>query len=177
MCGHFWADLAEPDFGVALLNDGKYGHDCLGSTMRLSLLRATNYPDPDADRGRHSFTYAVLPHGPTLADVLAEAWALNLPPRPTAGEPRPSVVAADHDGVVITAVKAADDASGDLVVRFHEAFGGRARGHLRFGVPVASAVVCDLLERPTGEPAPVDGDAVAYELRPFEVRTLRLTRS
>ncbi len=85
VCGHFWADVAEPDFGVALLNDGKYGHDCRASgrasTMRLSLLRATNYPDPDADRGRHRFTYSLLPHGPTLADVLAEAWALNLPPR------------------------------------------------------------------------------------------------
>ncbi len=177
VCGHFWADLAEPDFGVALLNDAKYGHDCLGSTMRLSLLRATNYPDPDADRGRHRFTYSVLPHGPGLGDVLVEAWALNLPPRLTPGETRPSIVAADHPGVVITAVKAADDGSGDLVVRFHEAFGGRARGHLRFGPPVAAARPCDLLERPVGEPTPVDGEVLAFELRPFEVRTLRLTRS
>ncbi len=177
VCGHFWADLAEPDFGVAVLNDAKYGHDCLGSTMRLSLLRATNYPDPDADRGRHRFTYSVLPHGPGLGDVLVEAWALNLPPRLTPGETRPSIVAADHPGVVITAVKAADDGSGDLVVRFHEAFGGRARGHLRFGPPIAVARRCDLLERPTGESTPVDGEVLAFELRPFEVRSVRLTRS
>jgi alpha-mannosidase len=180
VCGHFWADVSEPDFGVAVLNDSKYGHDCLpagaGSTMRLTLLRAPNYPDPDADRGHHRFTYSLLPHGPTLADVLAESWALNLPVRVTAGGPRPSLVAVDHPGVVVTAVKAADDASGDIVVRMYEAFGGRARGTLTFGIPVAGAVVSDLLERPTGETEPVAGDALAFELRPFEVRTLRLTR-
>ncbi|MGK2929165.1 MAG: alpha-mannosidase [Acidimicrobiales bacterium] len=177
VCGHFWADLAEPDFGVALLNDGKYGHDCFGSTLRLSLLRATNYPDPDADRGRHRFTYSLLPHGPSLGDVLSESWALNLPPRLVVGVPRPSIVRSDHPGVVITAVKAADDGSGDLVVRFHEAFGGRARGRLTLDAPAASAVACDLLERPAAKPEVLDGVEVAFELRPFEVCTLRVARS
>lgn len=177
VCGHFWADLAEPDFGVAVLNDGKYGHDCLGSTMRLSLLRATNYPDPDADRGAHRFTYSLLPHGPTLGPVLAESWALNLPPRLVHAAPRASIVRADHPGVVITAVKAADDGSGDIVVRFHEAFGGRARGRLSFANRVSTASACDLLERATS-PVEVSGDdEVPFELRPFEVRTLRIVGS
>ncbi len=182
VCGHFWADVSEPDFGVALLNDGKYGHDCLGdkdsTTMRLTLLRAPNYPDPDADRGRHRFTYSLLPHGPSLAPVLAESWALNLPPRPTSAAPQPSIVRTDHPGVVITAVKAADDGSGDLVVRFHEAFGGRARGTLTLPVqrPAATVATCDLLERPVGEVDDAGGStSVAFELRPFEVRTLRLS--
>ncbi len=177
VCGHFWADLAEPDFGVAVLNDGKYGHDCLESTMRLTLLRAPNYPDPDADRGTHRFTYSLLPHGASLAPVLAESWALNLPPRLATGEQRRSIVAVDHPGVVVTALKAADDGSGDLVVRFHEAFGGRARATMTFGVRVATAVVCDLLERPVDEPASVESSQLAFELRPFEVRTVRVRRS
>lgn len=180
VCGHFWADVAEPGCGVALLNDSKYGHDCVGdadsTTMRLTLLRATRYPDPDADRGSHRFTYALLPHGDGLADVLAESWALNVPLRLVPGEPQPSVVAVDHPGVVVTAVKAADDGSGDLVVRMHEAFGGRARTTLRTAVPVTTGTVCDLLERPIGDPEPAT-DGVALELRPFEVRTLRLTTS
>ena len=179
VCGHFWGDVTEPDFGVAVLNDGKYGHDCVGTaddtTMRLTLLRATNYPDPDADRGRHRFTYSVLPHGPTLAEVLRESWALNLPPRGVVGQTRPSLVRVDHPGVVITAVKAADDASGDVVVRMHEAFGGRARGRLTGAVPFTAAAVCDLLERPTGGLEAIDDGAVEVELRPFEVRTLRLS--
>lgn len=177
VCGHFWADLAEPDFGVALLNDGKYGHDCLDSTMRLTLLRAPNYPDPDADRGSHHFTYALVPHGASLGPVLTEAWALNLPPRLTTGAQRRSIVAVDHPGVVVTAVKAADDGSGDLVVRCHEAFGGRARATMTFGTRVSTAVACDLLERPDGEAEAVVGSGLALDLRPFEVRTLRIRRT
>ena len=37
VCGHKWADLSEHGFGVALMNDSKYGHSVLGSIMRLSL--------------------------------------------------------------------------------------------------------------------------------------------
>ena len=174
VCGHFWADLSEPDFGVAVVNDSKYGHDCLESTMRLTLLRATNYPDPAADRGRHRFTYGLVPHGAGLAEVLRESWALNLPPRVVAGRPRPSGVAVDHPGVVIAAVKAADDGSGDLVVRMHEAFGGRARGTLSFGDGGREAVVCDLLEQPAAAPEDVVDGRLPFELRPFEIRTLRV---
>jgi len=179
VCGHFWADVSEPDVGVALLNDAKYGHDCVGgpttTTMRLSLLRATRYPDPDADRGHHRFTYALLPHGAGLGEVVAESWALNVPVRLVPGEPAPSVVAVDHPGVVVTAVKAADDGSGDLVVRLHEAFGGRARAVLRTAAGATSAAVCDLQERPGAEPVFLDEGALSFELRPFEVRTLRLS--
>ena len=120
VCGHFWADVAEPDFGVALLNDGKYGHDCLGddrgTTLRLSLLRAPNYPDPDADRGHHRFTYSLLPHGAVAGRACSsESWALNLPVRFVDAAPAPSLAAVDHPGVVVTALKTADDGSGDLV--------------------------------------------------------------
>lgn len=181
VCGHFWADVSEPDFGVAVVNDGKYGHDCVGddrgTTMRLTLLRAPNYPDPDADRGRHVFTYGLVPHGPTLADVLAESWALNVPVRLATGAPTPSIVSVDHPGVVVTAVKAADDGSGDLVIRCHEAFGGRARFRLVFAGEWAVAAPCDLRERAVGDPvATVDG-GVEWELRPFQVLTLRLGHS
>ncbi|HEX4902387.1 MAG TPA: glycoside hydrolase family 38 C-terminal domain-containing protein, partial [Acidimicrobiales bacterium] len=178
VCAHTWADVSEPGFGVAVLNDGRYGHDCLGdacsTTMRISLLRAACYPDPEADRGTHTVTCSLLPHDGTLIEVLPEAWALNVPARMVDAPPAPSVASADHPGVVITAVKAADDGSGDLVVRLHEALGGRARTTLRTAAAFASWAACDLLERPTGDQQPF-GDGVALELRPFEVRTLRLS--
>ncbi|MFP5322629.1 MAG: alpha-mannosidase, partial [Acidimicrobiia bacterium] len=178
VCAHTWADVSEPGFGAAVLNDGKYGHDCLGdaasTTMRITLLRSACYPDPDADRGRHRFTYSLLPHDGTLHEVLPEAWSLNVPARVVDADPTPSVAAVDHPGVVITAVKAADDGSGDLVVRLHEALGGRARAAVTTAAVFSSAVRCDLLERPIAEPEAVDG-GLALELRPFEVRTLRFT--
>ena len=61
VCGHRWADLSEPGYGVALLNESKYGYDILGHTIRLSLLRAPGFPDPEADQGSHHFAYALVP--------------------------------------------------------------------------------------------------------------------
>ena len=60
--GHKWVDLSEHGFGVALLSESKYGFSTFGGTMRISLLRATTAPDPTADRGRHRFAYALMPH-------------------------------------------------------------------------------------------------------------------
>ncbi|KAF3854847.1 hypothetical protein F7725_022902 [Dissostichus mawsoni] len=60
--GHKWADLSEHNFGVALLNDCKYGYSVHKNTMTLSLLRAPKAPDVNADMGTHQFTYAIMPH-------------------------------------------------------------------------------------------------------------------
>ncbi|MFJ6141710.1 glycosyl hydrolase-related protein [Kitasatospora sp. NPDC092286] len=79
---------------------------------------------------------------------------------------------------MVSAVKPADDRSGDLIVRVHEANGGRARGRLTTSFPPAGAVPCDLLERPwdgtRGEVTVTDG-GIEPGLRPFELVTLRLT--
>ncbi|NER52056.1 MAG: alpha-mannosidase, partial [Symploca sp. SIO1A3] len=53
-----WADLGDETYGVSLLNDSKYGYDAHSSQLRLTLLRSPNWPDPEADRGIHNFTYA-----------------------------------------------------------------------------------------------------------------------
>ena len=79
VCAQKWASLSETGYGVALLNDCKYGHDIQGNIMRLSLLRAPTSPDPLADRGRHEFVYALLPHTGDLRSVIEQAYALNVP--------------------------------------------------------------------------------------------------
>ncbi|MGJ5751891.1 alpha-mannosidase [Streptomyces puniciscabiei] len=182
--GHRWVHIAEPGYGVAVLNDSTYGHDVsrtvredggTTTTVRLSLVRAPRIPDPGADQGRHRFTYSLLP-GASIEDAVAEGYALNLPLRTadSAGEPEP-VVSVDGAGVTVEAVKLADDASGDVVVRLYESRGGRARGVLRTGFPLAGASVTDLLERPLQEAEVADG-GVPVELRPFQILTLRLRR-
>ena len=98
VCAHRWADLSEPGYGVALLNDCKYGYDIRGNVMRLSLLRGPGWPDPESDQGAHRFSYALFPHAGDLreAGVIAEAEAFNLPlvavrpARGRAGRPRAS---------------------------------------------------------------------------------------
>jgi alpha-mannosidase len=81
VCGHKWADLSEGDYGVALLNDCKYGYDIKHNVMRLTLIKSGIDPDPEADQGRHVFTYSLLPHagGWREAGVTREAYALNDP--------------------------------------------------------------------------------------------------
>ncbi|MFF7837399.1 alpha-mannosidase [Streptomyces ossamyceticus] len=180
--GHRWVHVGEPGYGVAVINDSTYGHDVsrtvredggTTTTVRLSLVRAPRIPDPEADQGKHRLTYALLP-GATIEDAVAEGYALNLPLRvaDAAGAPAP-VVSVEGEGVTVEAVKLADDASGDVVVRLYESGGGRARGVLRTGFPLAGAHLTDLLERPLSEAA-TDGDGVPVTLRPFEVQTLRL---
>lgn len=184
-CAHSWVDLSEDGFGVALLNDCKYGHDVLGNVIRLSLLRAPTWPDPLADRGHHRFAYALYPHAgpPTSGGVIAEAHAFNAPLRGRSLEPggraartlpaRHSLVDPGDPGVVVTALKPADDGQG-RIVRLHEAFGGRRRIRLRSpGTTRAERV--DLLEQPLDAGAlPVVGERIELELRPFELVTLRL---
>ncbi|MFJ5260295.1 alpha-mannosidase [Streptomyces sp. NPDC088387] len=181
--GHRWVHIAEPGYGVAVINDSTYGHDVsrtvredggTTTTVRLSLVRAPRVPDPEADQGHHRLTYALLP-GATIEDAVAEGYALNLPLRvaETVGVPAP-VVSVTGEGVTVEAVKLADDTSGDVVVRLYESRGGRATGTLRTGFPLAGAELTDLLERPLG-PVARDGDTVGVTLRPFEVQTLRLS--
>ncbi|MFG3241906.1 alpha-mannosidase [Streptomyces sp. NPDC048157] len=185
ICAHRFLHVGEPGWGAALINDSTYGHDVTrtvredGSTtttVRLSLLRAPRYPDPATDQGVHRLRYALLP-GATIGDAVREGWRLGLPERRVAGRAEVApLVSVDADAVVVTAVKLADDGSGDVVVRLHEAHGGRVSARLTAGFALAGASVTDLLERPLAdETAEVDGDAVRLVLRPFQIVTLRLT--
>ncbi|KAM7337721.1 hypothetical protein ACRRTK_003840 [Alexandromys fortis] len=76
-----WIDLSECDFGLALLNNCKYGASVRGNVLSLSLLRAPKAPDVTADMGRHEFTYALMPHKGSFqeAGVIHAAYNLDFP--------------------------------------------------------------------------------------------------
>jgi alpha-mannosidase len=177
VCAHRYVSISEPNFGVAVLNDGRYGHGVQDGGIRVSLLRAAKYPDPVQDHGRHRVTISVMPHGAGLHEVLREAEALNNPLRPVApgsAEDVPSpLVALDGDGVEISAVKRADDGSGDLIVRIYEACGDRAPVTVRLPGRIVDADLCNLLEEPHTHLETSDG-IVALTLHPFQLVTLRL---
>ncbi len=184
VCAHRWADLGEAGYGVALLNDCKYGYDVHGNVMRLSLLRGPGWPDREADQRTHRFSYALLPHIGDLreAGVVAEAEAFNLPlvvvpaPAGRAGassrRASGSIVRVDRPNVTIEAVKKAD--RGDaLIVRVCEVFGARGRVRVRTALPLRGAMRVDVLERDL-EPLGWNDGGVTLDVRPFELVTLRL---
>ena len=76
-----WADISNSEYGVSLLNDCKYGYDAQPNQLNLTLLRSPTWPDPDADRGIHHFTYAIYPHSNTWqsARTVHRGYELNLP--------------------------------------------------------------------------------------------------
>ncbi|WP_214321780.1 alpha-mannosidase [Nonomuraea sediminis] len=177
-CNHRFVHLEEPGWGLALVNDSTYGHDVTRTvradggtttTVRASLLRAPRFPDPQTDQGTHRFSHALVV-GAAVGDAVREGYAINLPERTVpGGNPVEPLVTVDDDAVVITAVKLADDGSGDVVVRLYESRGGRVRARLTPSFPFDGVTECDLLERPRGE-AGLD-----LRLRPFQLRTLRFS--
>ena len=175
VCGHKWADISESDYGISLLNNGKYGHGIKDGVMGLSLLRSPKYPDTTADMGEHRFTYSLFPHrhSVTQGGTIEAANALNQPAQIISGKFRDdrSIVTVDSPAVQIDAIKKAED-DGAIVVRIHECRGSRVKFTLASDYPVKRIVPCNLLEHPTGEE--ISGAAVTDTLRPFQIQTYKL---
>ncbi|WP_417563445.1 alpha-mannosidase [Microbacterium sp.] len=179
-----WFLLEEPGFGVAFLNDSTYGFDVtraehdgrIISRARFSMLRAPRFPDPRTDQGLQRMRFGLVV-GAGAADAAAAASRFTAPVIEAAGSAVEPLVRSSNDAVVVSAVKLADDRSGDLVVRVYEARGGRATAVLT--LPAGDVVRADLLERPGEAVATraVDGGVeLDLELRPFQIQTLRVRR-
>ena len=187
VCAHRWLLVDEPGYGVAIANDATYGHEVTRdvradggttTTVRLSLLRSPLYPDPEADRGVHEFTVAVRPNA-GAAEAVELGYRTNLPQRVVRGaEPVQPLVSVDAPGIVVEAVKLAEDGSGDVVVRLYEAHGRRTSGLVTPGFAAASVVATDLRERAVEAPGvTLDPAGTGLALRPFQIVTLRFTRA
>ncbi len=181
VCAHKWADLSETGYGVALLNDCKYGYDIHGNVISLSLLRSSTSPDPTADRGSHQFTYSLLPHRGDLAEgrVIEEAYQLNVSPIVTPLPVKSGMLAATQSffetgsaGVMIETIKRSEDGS-SLIVRLYEARGARGPVCFHTTLPVRSISRADLLENPI-EQLELNNGRVMLNITPFEIITLRL---
>lgn len=180
VCAQKWADLSEGDYGVALLNDCKYGHDIFENVMRLSLLRAPTSPDPEADRGHHEFTYALLPHPGDFraGQVVQQAYALNIPLQVVPTDAHAGTLPAsrsffqvDRAGVIIEAVKKAERENA-IIVRLYEAYGTRGAVNLKTSLPFKEAFAADLMERTLHQVEFANGE-VALQIAPFEIVTLK----
>jgi alpha-mannosidase len=181
-----WIDASAGGWGVSLVNDAKYGYDVRGDTLRLTLLKAATYPDPEADRGTHRLRYSLVVHDGDWRSGATESAAeeLNQPLRAVAVAAHPGDVRArgfaQVEGVELGALKMAEDGS-DLVIRLVERHGSAARARVTLPWPFEWQEA-DLLERGDGPwtaaTTTTDAtDATAHiALEPWEIRTLRIRR-
>lgn len=173
VAAHKWADFSETGYGVALLNDCKYGHDIKGDTIRLTLLKSAVDPDYCADNGTHEFTYALLPHAEEwyAANIEQEAFALNNPLVAMEGKykgAQESLFTFSADNVEVDAIKLAEN-SDEIVLRFHEFTGARKDVKIETAVRGAKWCECNLMEEPCSEWQ--EGDIV-LPVKPYEIKTI-----
>ena len=181
VCANKYMDLSEPNFGLALLNDCKYGHSCLGGLMTITLLKSSNNPEPDCSRGLNKFTYAILPHqgGAENPIILQEAYALNEPlcavpivkKQGTLPESF-SFVSSSTPSVVPETLKVAEDGNG-YIVRLLETKGTHTEATITFGATPKSVTLTNILED-NKEKLTLSDEKLELTFHPFEIKTVRI---
>jgi alpha-mannosidase len=126
--------------------------------------------------------YALRPHAGTWQDagVYRDGMAFNRPliVRKTQRHPgtlpkRWGMLEVSQPNVVLSSLKPGRD--GSVVLRVFEATGKATPGvSVKFASAVKSAEQVNALEEPQG-PMKSAGDAVSFDLRPFEIKAVRVT--
>ncbi len=195
-CAQQWIDLSTDTFGVSLLNTGLYEFYAEKNVLRAALLRGTRDMNARMDEGTQSFHYALYPHvrGWKDADTVRQAAELNAPmvskqephhagtltgwgsASNPAYPPEQSFLSLTPKNVVVTAIKMSEDPWGpnELVVRLQETAGRPAEGELSLAFTVASGEETNLIEEPTGNKLKTDGGRVHFNIRPRQIKTLKL---
>jgi alpha-mannosidase len=177
-----WADLGDGTNGFSLINESKYGYDAKDNILRLSLLRSPTWPDPEADRGHHEFTYSLYPHSGDWKQALTvrRGYEFNYPLRAQQVEahegglpPQNSFVDVKGDSVVLTAMKKAEDGDA-LVFRVYEWAGKTADIHIHLPEGAKGASLTNLMEKPEGERLSVANREVTVPVHPFEIVSVRV---
>lgn len=183
VCAHKYCDFAEYDYGVAMMNDCKYGHDIHDGVMRLTLLKSSTYPNEAADRCLHEFTYSIAPHTGDYraAGIVQMAYDLNNPmsaipvPAQTGTLPASySLVAVSAPNVILETVKKAED-SNATVLRMYEAYNKKADATVTLAYTPTRVTLVDMMENEIEE-IPVSGSSFTLNVKPFEIVTVKVEK-
>ena len=183
ICAHKYVDLSESDYGVALINDCKYGYNVKDNTLDLNLLRSSQYPDEDADQGIHEFTYSLYPHKGDCVDgkVAQVSYELNMPlkvysPMEKSTEDNHiedfSFIQIDSRNIILETVKKAED-SDHIIVRLYECHGTTTDAEISFGQLPKEVILTDLMEQEQ-LPLKVCGDKLNLLFNPYEIHTFKV---
>lgn len=182
VCHHKWMDVSEDGYGVSMLNDCKYGVSVRNGVIGLSMLKSAIYPNPEADKEVHEFTYSIYPHrgGWREASTVKQAYQLNNPLTAvwkTNEEgtlaPTYSMVSSNQENAVVEVVKQAED-SEDMIVRLYECYNRRTQVELTFGKEVKAVCECNMMEE-GAESVRSEGRKAFFEMKPYEIKTLKVT--
>jgi len=175
--GQRWIDLsgrrAAGEYGLAVINDAKYGYSVQGNDMRISITRGAVFAqhrprqlEPNGeylwqDQGMQTFRMLLVPHTGAWQDAgvvrMAEEFTAPIPiiyqgihagNRPLSA----SFLSVDAPNVVVSVVKKSEDGD-DLIVRCYETAGRPVTANLDLGL---------VNRRWTGN------------FRPLEIKTLRV---
>ena len=189
VCGHKWADLSEGDYGVALLNDCKYGYDAHENVLRLSLLRSPVHPDPQSDIGTHEFTYSLLPHAGNWRQALVDRYAyeMNIPAKvveinqsnissKTTIPDVNTLLNIDSTSLIVETLKQAEDGKG-VVLRTFDSHGCHKNVLFRTALNLKKVCETDLLEENLRATSLQNSNSFAIGYSPYEIKTYRIEAS
>lgn len=182
VCAQKWADYSEPGYGVALLNDCKYGYAIHDGVMRLSLIKCGTYPNPEADQGEHAAHCCLLPHNGDWreADIPAIAYAYNCPLEAAmteGGGALPgsfSLVHATDGNIIISTVKESCDGE-DIIIRAYESHGKRTQTMITLGFDTERATEVDMMEQKEIIRLNVAEKQFHVMFKPYEIKTFRIS--
>ena len=172
---HKFTDLSETRFGVAILNDCKYGISVEAADMQLSLHKGGCRPDPRGDEGVHECFYSLLPHiGDFSAENVVEpAYCLNIKPIIKSGRSNfKSFAKVSSNNIIIESIKPCEDNQKAFIMRIYEAEGTFTHSIISIGNKFKVAEVTNMLEETleilTASPE------IKLTFRPFEIKTLKI---
>ncbi|MBD2201341.1 alpha-mannosidase [Calothrix sp. FACHB-1219] len=184
-----WADLTGETlgllYGISLLNDCKYGYDAQPNQLRLTLLRSPHWPNPEADRGFHEFTYALYPHAESWesAQTVKRGYELNIPLQVIVNPPNnPNSVSQtpetrsflnlSADNLILMALKQSEDNPQQLILRCYECHGDTAQLSLQNDMRLVLGDAVDLLER--SQANKFSSGQQIFTISPWKINTFQI---
>ncbi len=197
-----WADLSNKNFGVSLINYGKYAI-CLtedGQGLRVSIVKNAKYPTAameayqvnpmekiipgrETDAGEHWAHLAIMPHPGDWksAKVYRAGYEYNTPVVVLRSQAHPgslpaemSLLSLESESAFISQVKKAED-DGDLVVRIVEGEGRDTGATLKVNpiFKIKGAAETDLLEL-NPKPLKAEQNSLTIPVGHFEIKTVKI---
>ncbi len=194
-----WADISQRDYGVALLNDSKYGYKIKDNVIDLNLLRSAPYPGAKfvddsevkeeqphhgyTDQNDHFFSYALYPHPGDHIEgkVIQAAYEFNVPlqvyqirKNSEKDQSVDSFIKLSSEKVIVSSVKKAED-NDDVILRLYESTNSSLRTKMKFAFCLKKAEEVNLMEEPISS-LPISSEKeLELNFKPFEIKTIKVT--